>query len=132
VSSPQAEDSDKPEAKKIGADPESIDALLVGLFPVAQEEQAPDRIILELDATDSDTLYGNQEGRFYHGRYHHCRYLPLNVSCGAHPLCSRLGMSNIHAAADSMEELDPVAAHIRQLWPARWRRRSYFGFHPER
>ena len=49
-------------------DPESIDALLVDVFLEAQE-QAPDRIILDLDATD-DVLYGHQEGRFYHRYYH--------------------------------------------------------------
>jgi hypothetical protein len=58
--SPRRKDSDKPETKKIMAGPESIDALLVDLFLEAQQ-QAPDRIILDLDATD-DRLYGQQEG----------------------------------------------------------------------
>jgi hypothetical protein len=70
-----------------------------------------------LDATD-DTLYGNQEGRFYHGHYHDYCYLPLYVFCGEHLLCSRLRMSNIDASADSVEELEPVVARIRQRWPA--------------
>src|SRR5664279_629084 len=60
--SPRQKDSDKPETKKIVVDPESIDALLVDLFMEAHE-QAPDRIILDLDATD-DILYGQQEGAF--------------------------------------------------------------------
>jgi hypothetical protein len=108
-------DSDKPETKKIGVDLESIDALLVDLFLEAHS-QAPERIILDLDATD-DTLYGNQEGRFYHGHYHDYCYLPLYVFCGEHLLCSRLRMSNIDASADSVEELEPVVARIRQRWP---------------
>jgi hypothetical protein len=49
--SPRQQDSDKPETKKIVVDPESIDALLVDLFMQAHE-QAPERIILDLDATD--------------------------------------------------------------------------------
>ena len=49
-------------------DPESIDALLVDLFLEAHA-QAPDEIVPDLDAT-GDTLYGGQEGRFYHGYYH--------------------------------------------------------------
>jgi hypothetical protein len=53
--SPRQKDSNKAETKKIVADPESIDALLVDLFLEAQP-QAPDRIILDLDATD-DRLY---------------------------------------------------------------------------
>ncbi len=52
-------ESDKPETKKIVVDPESIDALLVDLFLEAHT-QAPDQIILDLDATD-DRLFGHQE-----------------------------------------------------------------------
>lgn len=114
--SPRQKNSDKPETKKIVVDPESIDALLVDLFLEAHP-QAPEQIILDLDATD-DSLYGNQEGRFYHGYYHDYCYLPLYVFCGEHLLCARLRMSNIDASADSMEELEPLIARIRQRWPA--------------
>jgi hypothetical protein len=51
-----------------------------------------------LDATD-DILYGQQEGRFYHGYYHDYCYLPLYVFCGEHLLCARLRPSNIDASA---------------------------------
>jgi len=114
--SPRQKNSDKPETKKIVVDPESIDALLVDLFLEAHP-QTPEQIILDLDATD-DTLYGNQEGRFYHGYYHDYCYLPLYVFCGEHLLCARLRMSNIDASADSVEELEPLIARIRQRWPA--------------
>jgi hypothetical protein len=114
--SPRQKESDKPETKKIVVDPESIDALLVELFLEAHQ-QAPERIILDLDATD-DVLYGHQEGRFYHGYYRDYCYLPLYVFCGEHLLCSRLRRSNIDASADSVEELEPVVARIRQRWPA--------------
>jgi hypothetical protein len=109
-------DSDKPETKKIVVDPESIDALLVDVFLEAHL-QAPEQIILDLDATD-DILYGNQEGRFYHGYYHDYCYLPLYVFCGEHLLCSRLRTSNIDASADSVEELEPIVARIRERWPS--------------
>jgi hypothetical protein len=72
---------------------------------------------LDLDATD-DVVYGRQEGRFYHGYYRDYCYLPLYVFCGEHLLCARLRMSNIDASADSVEELEPVVARIRQRWPA--------------
>jgi hypothetical protein len=114
--SPRQKDADKPETKKIGVDLESIDTLLVDLFLEAHP-QAPDQITLDLDATD-DTLYGNQEGRFFHGYYGDYCYLPLYVFCGEHLLCSRLRTSNIDASADSVEELEPVVARIRQRWPA--------------
>src|SRR5580692_7037904 len=90
--SPRQKDSDKPETKKIGVDLESIDTLLVDLFLEAHP-QAPDQITLDLDATD-DILYGNQEGRFFHGHYRDYCYLPLYVFCGEHMLCSRLRMRN--------------------------------------
>jgi hypothetical protein len=87
----------------------------VDLFLEAHE-QVPDQIILDLDATD-DILYGHQEGRFYHGYYRDYCYLPLYVFCGEHLLCARLRMSNIDASADSVEELEPLVARIRQSWP---------------
>jgi len=113
--SPRQKDSDKPETKKIVVDPESIDALLVDLFLEAHEP-VPERIVLDLDATD-DVLYGRQEGRFYHGYYRDYCYLPLYVFCGEHLLCARLRTSNIDASADSVEELEPLVARIRQRWP---------------
>lgn len=114
--SPRQQQSDKPETKKIVMDPESIDALLVDLFLEAHQ-QAPEQIILDVDATD-DVVYGRQEGRFYHGYYRDYCYLPLYVFCGEHLLCARLRMANIDASADSVEELEPLLARIRQRWPA--------------
>ena len=60
---PHQKESGKPETKKIAVDPWSIDALLVDLFLEAHE-QAPEQIVLDMDATD-DVVYGGQEGRFY-------------------------------------------------------------------
>src|SRR5215831_16607103 len=113
--SPRQKNSTKAETKKIVADPESMDALMVDLFLEAQGP-APERLILDLDTTD-DRLYGQQEGRFYHGYYKDYCYLPLYVFCGEFLLCARLRMSNIDASADSLEELEPMVARIRQRWP---------------
>jgi hypothetical protein len=114
--SPRQKESGKPETKKIVVDPESIDGLLVDLFLEAHQ-RAPEKIVLDLDATD-DVLYGHQEGRFYHGYYHDYCYLPLYVFCAEHLLCARLRRSNIDASADAVEELEPLIARIRQFWPA--------------
>jgi len=102
--------------KKIVMDPESIDRLLVDVFLEAHAE-APQRIILDLDATD-DPLHGNQEGRFFHGYYKGYCYLPLYIFCGEHLLCARLQMANIDASADSVPEVARIVAHIRAYWPA--------------
>jgi hypothetical protein len=48
----------------------AVDRLLVQVFLEAHQE-APQEIILDLDATD-DPLHGTQEGRFFHGYYGLC------------------------------------------------------------
>ncbi len=53
--------------KKIVLDTDAVDRLLTALYIQSQPRQ-PDRIVLDLDATD-DPLHGHQEGRFFHGYY---------------------------------------------------------------
>ena len=88
-----------------------MDRLLVDVFLRAHGE-APEQIILDLDATD-DPLYGKQEGRFFHGYYGHYCYLPLYIFCGDFLLGARLrlrqhrwsggqrGRAAAHRATDS-------------------------------
>jgi len=101
--------------KRIAADPEVLDGLLMDLFIEAHDE-APKEIWLDLDATD-DPLHGDQEGRFFHGYYRCYCYLPLYIFCGEHLLCARLRPSNIDAAAGTLEELERIVARIREHWP---------------
>ena len=86
--------------KKMVAHREALDALLVDLFIEAHRE-APEEIVLDLDATD-DPLHGHQEGRFFHGYYRCYCYLPLYITCGEHVLCCRLRPSNIDASYGSV------------------------------
>lgn len=53
--------------KKIVANDGKINQFFVDVF-VRLTGSAPERIVLDLDATD-DPLHGNQEGRFFHGYY---------------------------------------------------------------
>ncbi len=62
--------SRKERYKKIVLDHGAVDHLLVEIFLQAHQE-APEEIILDLDATD-DPLHGQQEGRFFHGYYGLC------------------------------------------------------------
>lgn len=101
--------------KKIVAEPEGLDRLLVDLFLEAHATP-PEEIILDVDATD-DPLHGAQEGRFFHGYYGHYCYLPLYITCGEHVLCCRLRPANIDAAAGSLDELTGIVAQIRAAWP---------------
>ena len=101
--------------KRIVAQPEALDDLLVGLF-MESHAKAPREIWLDLDATD-DPLHGAQEGRFYHGYYHCYCYLPLYIFCGGHLLCARLRPSDRDAAAGATEELERIVGQLRRHWP---------------
>jgi hypothetical protein len=100
---------------KISYDGPAIERLLVDLFLEAHD-RPPERIILDLDATD-DPLHGTQEGRFFHGYYGHYCYLPLYIFCGAHLLVSKLRPANIDGSAGALEEVARVVAQIRERWP---------------
>ena len=78
--------------------------------------QAPQQIILDLDATD-DPLHGHQEGRFFHGYYDCYCYLPLYVFCGRHLLAAKLRPANIDGSAGAIEEAARLIAQIRGRWP---------------
>jgi hypothetical protein len=101
---------------KISHDGAAIERLLVDLFLEAHE-QAPEELVLDLDATD-DPLHGHQEGRFFHGYYDCYCYLPLYVFCGRHLLAVKLRRSNIDGSAGAQEEMERIVGQIRERWPA--------------
>jgi hypothetical protein len=100
---------------KIGHDAAAIEGLFVAVFLEAHQTP-PERIILDLDATD-DPLHGHQEGRFFHGYYDCYCYLPLYIFCGRHLLAAKLRRSNLDASAGAVEEVARIAAQIRARWP---------------
>lgn len=101
--------------RRIGHDAGAIEDLFVDLFLDAHA-RAPDRIVLDLDATD-DPLHGDQEGRFFHGYYDCYCYLPPYIFCGDHLLAAKLRRSNIDGAAGAVEETARIVARIRERWP---------------
>jgi hypothetical protein len=101
--------------QKISHVPAAIETLLVDIFLEAHAE-APEEIVLDLDATD-DPIHGDQEGRFFHGYYGNYCYLPLYVFCGKHLLASKLRRSNIDGAAGAIEEMERIVGQIRARWP---------------
>ncbi len=100
---------------KIVCDPDKVDRFFVDAFLRAYPE-APNRIILDFDATD-DPLHGDQEGRFFNGYYDCYCYMPLYVFCGDHLLCARLRPSNIDGSLGSEAELERIVDQIREQWP---------------
>ncbi len=101
--------------RRIGHDAGAIKALFVDLFLDAHED-APARLVLDLDATD-DPLHGRQEGRFFHGYYDCYCYLPLYIFCGDHLLAAKLRRANIDASAGALEEVERIVGQIRARWP---------------
>ena len=101
--------------KKVMADHEALDRLLVDLF-LESHGEPPGEIVLDLDATD-DPIHGDQEGKAFHGYYdHHC-FLPLFIVCGAFILCCRLRPADRSAAYGSVDELSRIVEQIRDSWP---------------
>ncbi len=101
--------------KKVVCRTHDVERLFVSLFLQAHS-RPPERIVLDLDATD-DPIHGHQLGRFFHAYYkNHC-YLPLYIFCGDHLLCARLRPSDMDASAGSVKHLRRIAAQIRQSWP---------------
>jgi len=101
--------------KKITFWKDAIDELMVKVF-LESYASAPQEIVLDVDATDMP-LYGEQEGRFFHGYYDSYCYLPLYIFCGDQILCTRLRQSNSDAAAGSLVEIQRIVAQIRAAWP---------------
>ena len=101
--------------RRIGHDPAAIEDLFVDVF-VEAYPKAPERIVLDLDASD-DPIHGHQEGRFFHGYYDCYCYLPLYVFCGDHLLAAKLRRSNIDASAGALEEVARIVGRIRARWP---------------
>ena len=92
-----------------------VDALMVDLFLEAHK-RAPREIVLDIDNTDI-TLYGMQEGRFFHGYYEDYCYLPLYTFCGRHILLARQREANVAGSAGAEVEVARIVAHIRRKWP---------------
>lgn len=100
---------------KLDHDGAAIERLFVDLFLEAHREP-PMRIVIDLDATD-DPLYGDQEGRHFHGYYDCYCYLLLYIFCGRHLLAAKLRSSANDAADGAVQEVARIVDHIRLQWP---------------
>lgn len=100
--------------RKIRYQQEAIDELLTTIF-LESQEAAPERIVLDLDATDLP-LHGHQEERFFHGYYDSYCYLPLYIFSGEHLLCARLRSASEDGAAGSVAEVERIVKQIRRKW----------------
>jgi hypothetical protein len=108
--------NEKSRYKKIVADAEKIDELMVAVF-IESYPRAPSEVVLDVDATD-DPLYGNQEGKYFHGYYAEYCYLPLYIFSGEHLLCARLRQADEDPASGVLQELLRIVKKLREAWPA--------------
>jgi hypothetical protein len=101
--------------KKIPADTKRLEGLFVELFLQAHAVP-PERIVLDLDATD-DPVHGEQLGRFFHGYYREYCFLPLYVFCGDELLGAWLRPADIDSAAGALKRVAAIVRRVRQVWP---------------
>ena len=108
--------NEKSRYKKIVAEGEKIDDLRVDVY-MQSHPTAPQEVVLDVDATD-DPLYGDQEGRFFHGYYAEYCYLPLYIFSGEQLLCARLRGADQDPASGVLPELKRIVEKLRSVWPA--------------
>jgi len=101
--------------KKIVARLDAMQRFLVDAF-LQQQATPPQRIVLDLDATDTP-LHGHQLGRFFHGYYDCYCYLPLYIFCGDHPLLALLRPADLDASTGALKHLARIVTQLRQHWP---------------
>lgn len=93
--------------------------VLLELYLKEREKMgAPERVLLDFDATD-DPTHGEQEGSCYHGYYRQHMYHPLLVFDGqsGHLISALLRAGNAHASNSSVALLKRVVSRLRQAWP---------------
>jgi len=101
--------------KKIVCREEAVASLFVDKF-ISGQQQAPRRLIVDLDATD-DPLHGEQEGRFFHGYYDCYCYMPLYIFCGSDLLCATLRPADEDPGKACLNDVVRVVTHLRRAWP---------------
>jgi hypothetical protein len=101
---------------KIGVVPTLVEDFFVDRFVSSWGSNVPERLVLDVDASDI-LLHGGQQGRFYHGYYGGYCYLPLYIVCGQHVLMAKLRRANRDGADGTADALDWIVASLRRAWP---------------
>ena len=101
--------------KKIVADEKALARVWSDLY-IATQRERPERIVIDLDATD-DPIHGAQEGRFFHGYYDEYCYLPLYIFIDDCLVWAELRPSSIDGAAGSEAALLEILGQLWQEWP---------------
>jgi hypothetical protein len=109
--------SGKDRYKNIRYDDDMLKALLVDLFLESYPcgSKGPKEIVIDVDSTD-DPLYGNQEGKYFHGFYDEYCYLPLYMFVGDFPLWAEIHTADNDPALGVIPALKKIIPRIRKRW----------------
>ena len=102
--------------KKILYDEKMIDNYFIEKFIQSREDDKPECLILDIDATD-DPLHGHQQGRFFHGYYDCYCYLPLYIFCGEDLLSVKLRTANLDPGNEALPDIRRVVKRLKEKWP---------------
>ena len=113
--------------KKIVADPTALEDYLINEW-VRSLDKATRSVTLDLDRTN-DPLYGQQEGRFFHGYYEEYCYTPLYIFAGDWPVVAALHTAESEHQEETLRLLGKILERLRRRFPQiRLRVRGDSGF----
>jgi hypothetical protein len=101
--------------KRIVAQPQDIETYFLSEWVHSLAKDTPE-VVLDLDRTD-DPLYGNQEGRFFHGYYDEYCYTPLYIFCGHWPVAAALHTSDTEHLDEVIRLLGRILETLHQRLP---------------
>lgn len=101
--------------KKIVADPGALEDYFINEW-VRSLPADTTEVILDLDRTD-DPLYGQQEGRFFHGHYGEHGYTPLYLFAGDWPVVAALHTAESEHRQEVLRVLAKLVARVRARFP---------------
>ena len=95
-----------------------LSLFLVDLFVEIFEDEPPEEIILDVDATDA-TTHGGQQLTFFNAYYDEYMYHPLLIYEGntGFPLVALLRPGNRHASYGAVAIVQRLIERIREHWP---------------
>ena len=101
--------------KKIVADPIALEDYFIDEWVRSLTRDASE-IILDLDRTN-DSLYGQQEGRFFHGYYEEYCYTPLYIYAGDWPVVAALHTGDSEHLDEVLRLLAKIVERVRRSRP---------------
>lgn len=101
--------------KKIVADPVALEDYFIDEY-VRAVAKGTRQVILDLDRTN-DSLYGEQEGRFFHGYYEEYCYTPLYIFGGHWPIVAALHTGESEHQEEILRLVAKIVSRLRRKLP---------------